>query len=71
MYGLRDVLTMGNVMAATPVAGPTSPVVAPPVFVDEKPRPPDAEPVNRNPGTVEDLHKKCKGKCMLVDDLRL
>jgi len=52
---------MGNVMAATPVAGPTSPVVPPPVFMDEKPAPPtEPETISRNPGTVEDLHKKCK-----------
>lgn len=53
---------MGNVMAATPVAGPTSPVVPPPVFVDDKTKVAKEErPTMKNPGTVEDLHKKCKG----------
>ncbi|KAI1297243.1 Mitochondrial import receptor subunit TOM40 -like protein 1 [Halotydeus destructor] len=52
---------MGNVMAASPLAGPAVPM-APPMFDEGSPASSKMaeEPNIGNPGVMEDLHKRCK-----------
>jgi mitochondrial import receptor subunit TOM40 len=52
---------MGNVLAAQAVSGTSSAAVPPPIDVlSGKPDSSDVPSSTRNPGTVEDLHKRCK-----------
>lgn len=59
---------MGNAFAASkPIQGstlPTSLVGAPEILSEEKNESKQREPLE-NPGTMEELHKKCKGNKLI------
>lgn len=66
---------MGNVHAASNAA-PSPNIPAPPIPSVPPPAPPTQQPqpdcpilasveAALNPGTFEDLHKQCKGKCQM------
>lgn len=52
---------MGNVFASS-LAQPPMPGAVPPPILPEQPSPAkETSTADKNPGTIEDLHKKCKG----------
>lgn len=58
---------MGNVQAASAVTGnPTSDFIVPPPIPSEAANQEFKEEPTKNPGAMEDLHKRCKGKKRLA-----
>ena len=63
---------MGNVLAASPSSSssssnvssmPPPPPLTAPAPVEEKKQSSQKKILDNNPGTYEDLHKACKGRC--------
>lgn len=53
---------MGNVFASSLVQPPMPGAVPPPNIPEQPGAPKDFTNSDKNPGTIEDLHKKCKGE---------
>lgn len=59
---------MGNIHAAGPATPPPPPAPTPHTVtpVDEPKKGEEKEGGIENPGTMEDIHKQCKGKAFLI-----
>lgn len=59
---------MGNIHAASPATPPPPPAPTPPTVtpVDESKKGEEKEGGIENPGTMEDIHKQCKGKGFIL-----
>ena len=57
---------MGNVFASSLAQPPMPGTVPPPNLPEQTGVTKDSSNSDRNPGTIEELHKKCKGKLCFV-----